>query len=116
MFRQETSLPEEVTAHGPELPTRKRVLLGRGEVPHLTQVATSRSWDECDTSLDRHVHPTMWELYFVRSGHATFRIGDQVHDAGPGSFLAVPPGTTHSYRVAPGEVLELVYFGVATDD
>jgi mannose-6-phosphate isomerase-like protein (cupin superfamily) len=58
----------------------------------------------------------MWELYFVRSGHATFTIGDQVHAAGPGSFLAVPPGTSHAYRVSPGEVLELLYLGVATDE
>ncbi len=116
MLREEKDVPEEVTAHGPELPTRKRVLLRRGEVPHITQLATSRSWDECDTSHDPHVHPTMWEIYVVRAGRATFTIGGEVHEAGPGSFLAVPPKTTHTYRVAPGEVLELLYFGVATDE
>lgn len=115
MFRREQDALEETTAHGTEMPTRKRVLLRTGEVPHITQLATSRSWDGCDTAEDPHVHPTMWELYFVRAGRATFTIDGDVHEAEPGSFLAVPPNTTHSYVVAPGDVLELLYLGVAID-
>jgi mannose-6-phosphate isomerase-like protein (cupin superfamily) len=116
MFVRESDVPQQLTAHGAEMPTRKRVLVGNGVIPHITQIATSVSYDECDSSVDpHHVHKTMWEIYFVRSGHAVFTIGGEVHHAGPGSFITVPPDTEHFYKVAAGETMELLYFGVATD-
>lgn len=112
---RESDCPQQATAHGADMPTRKRVLVSSGEIPHITQLATSVSWDECDSGTDPHVHKTMWELYFVRSGHAVFTIDNWEYLAGPGSFLRVPPNTQHSYKVAAGERMELLYFGIATD-
>lgn len=115
MFVREGTLPQQVTVHGPDTPTWKRVLVSKGMIPYIMQIATSVSWDSCDTSFDQHVHETMWEFYFVHRGRAVFTIGNEVHEAEAGDFLAVPPNTTHYYKVPPGEELELFYFGVATD-
>ena len=125
MFVRESDLPE-IKAHGGAFPTRKRVFVGKGIIPQITQIATSVSYDECDTSSDLHVHKTMWEIYFVRSGRAMFRIGGEKNETGqqvgaevyevePGDFIAVPPNTFHTYKVAPGETIEFFYFGVAID-
>jgi len=97
------------------MPTRKRALIANGVIPHITQLATSRSWNECDTSSDPHIHKTMWAIYFVHKGHATFTVVGETFEAGPGDCITVPPGTTHVYKVAPGEEMELFYLGVATD-
>ncbi|MFH0890883.1 MAG: cupin domain-containing protein [Candidatus Liptonbacteria bacterium] len=101
------------------MPTRKLVLVQKGEIPHITQIAVSRSYDGCDTSRHPHVHKTMWEIYYIVSGSAEFRIGspsgEQVCEAHPGDLIAVPPDTLHFYRVPEGVELRLLYFGVATD-
>lgn len=115
IFKNESEVEAVATSHGSDLPTRKKVLLPNGIVPHVTQIATSVSWDECDTSKDAHTHKTMYEIYFIRSGHAIFTIGGEAQNVGPGGFVVVPPNTYHAYKVAPGETLKLFYFGIATD-
>lgn len=114
-FKREADAGPLPTVHGAHLPTRKKVLVPSGVISHVTQIATSVSWDECDTSTTPHVHPTMYEIYFVRAGHATFTIGGEARLMGPGSLIVVPPHTSHSYRVAPNERLKLFYFGIATN-
>jgi mannose-6-phosphate isomerase-like protein (cupin superfamily) len=56
----------------------------------------------------------MYEVYFVLEGRATYRIGDEEFDAGPGDFFFVPPGVTHNQKVtsAPHQIF---YWGIATD-
>lgn len=114
MFIREQDLVPVTTAHGDLIPTKKKVFLPTGTVPHLTQVATSISEGGCDTAKAPHVHPTMWEIYLVRKGRATFTVSGESRDCGPGDFIAVPPGAQHDYRVPEGETLDLFYFGVAT--
>ena len=116
MFVRGSDLPEVVTAHGPDVPVRKKVFVPRGVIPHIMQLATSVSIGPCDLSVDLHTHNTMWEIWFVLEGHATFHIGDETHPVGPGDLVAAPPNTFHPYRVETDEVLKLFYMGVATDE
>jgi mannose-6-phosphate isomerase-like protein (cupin superfamily) len=116
MFIRAADLTATLTAHGPKVPSRKKVYVGKGVVPHVTQMATSISEGGCDTSIDPHVHPTMWEIYLILKGRAVFSIAGERHEAVAGDLVAVPPGETHSYRVPDGEPLDLFYFGVATDE
>lgn len=45
-----------------------------------------------------HMHP--WnEAYFVISGEVDVFVGDQTMRATPGSFVSIPAGTVHCYRV-----------------
>jgi quercetin dioxygenase-like cupin family protein len=43
-----------------------------------------------------HVHPTHGEGFYVLVGKVTFRVGDAVIEAGPGSWLFAPRNTPHT--------------------
>lgn len=45
-----------------------------------------------------HTH-TQREMFYILEGEITFLVGDKMITAGPGSFVNVPPGTAHSFRV-----------------
>jgi mannose-6-phosphate isomerase-like protein (cupin superfamily) len=44
-----------------------------------------------------HTHATIDELYFVLRGRYRFRVGDQEHEGGAGTFAYIPRGTSHSF-------------------
>jgi quercetin dioxygenase-like cupin family protein len=43
-----------------------------------------------------HYHTKMEEFFYVLDGEVDLRSGDEVKRAGPGTFVFVPPGVTHS--------------------
>lgn len=43
----------------------------------------------------RHAAP---EIYYVLSGRAECRFGDEIFEAGPGSVIRTPPNVWHSFR------------------
>ena len=45
-----------------------------------------------------HRHPYE-EVFIVQSGEATFTVGDDQIEAGPGDILIVPPNTPHKFLV-----------------
>jgi quercetin dioxygenase-like cupin family protein len=49
-----------------------------------------------------HVHQHTEESFYVLDGAFTFTLGTDDLEAGPGSFIRVPPGTRHELRAAPG--------------
>lgn len=46
-----------------------------------------------------HTHTHEDEAYYVLAGQFTFTVGDQVIDAGPGSFVYMPRGLPHTFTV-----------------
>jgi mannose-6-phosphate isomerase-like protein (cupin superfamily) len=44
-----------------------------------------------------HLHPDFDEIFYVIDGTLAFRLGDQAHDAGPGTVVFVPRGTPHTF-------------------
>jgi mannose-6-phosphate isomerase-like protein (cupin superfamily) len=46
-----------------------------------------------------HVHQREDEAWFVLEGHLTFCVGEQVLEAGPGSFAYAPKGLPHTFTV-----------------
>jgi mannose-6-phosphate isomerase-like protein (cupin superfamily) len=50
----------------------------------------------------RHVHHTEDEGYLMIAGEATFEVGDQVVEAGPGDFLFGPREVPHRWSTATG--------------
>ena len=44
-----------------------------------------------------HVHERPHDMFYVLEGTLTVRIGDEEHEAGPGSFVCAPPGTVHTF-------------------
>src|SRR5579863_6376950 len=45
----------------------------------------------------QHRHGRHDEGFYVVSGTARFTVGDQSHDAGPGTLVMVPPGAPHTF-------------------
>jgi mannose-6-phosphate isomerase-like protein (cupin superfamily) len=57
-----------------------------------------------------HVHRQMTDMFFVLEGTLTVRLGDEEHEAGPGSFILAPPGVAHTFAnrsEAPTRVLNV---------
>jgi len=49
-----------------------------------------------------HVHQHTEESFYVLDGGFNFTVGGGEVQAGPGAFVAVPRGTSHVLRAAPG--------------
>ena len=57
-----------------------------------------------------HRHREMHDCFYIVEGALRFRLGDETLDATAGSFVAVPPGTVHTFSNpfdAPARVLNL---------
>jgi mannose-6-phosphate isomerase-like protein (cupin superfamily) len=50
-----------------------------------------------------HVHRELHDMFYVLEGTLTLRLGDEVRQAGPGTFVCVPPGSPHTFS-NPSEV------------
>jgi oxalate decarboxylase/phosphoglucose isomerase-like protein (cupin superfamily) len=56
----------------------------------------------------QHIHHTADEMFYVLGGRFQFLLGDDVFEAGPGSFVFVPRGRVHAPKVVgtePGRTL-----------
>jgi quercetin dioxygenase-like cupin family protein len=100
--------PVEPSAHAPP----KRVIARGGVLPHVTQIAEAL-FDE-PFVVAPHEHPTMYEVFYVLEGTATYTVGAQVHEAGPGDLVIVPPATRHSIRVTTPPH-RIFYWGLAVE-
>jgi quercetin dioxygenase-like cupin family protein len=47
--------------------------------------------------VDPHTHDDLVDAFLVLEGQVDFVVGDEVRRAGPGSFLAAPPGARHGF-------------------
>jgi mannose-6-phosphate isomerase-like protein (cupin superfamily) len=45
----------------------------------------------------QHRHAQHDEGFYVVAGHARFTVGPDHHDAGPGTWVMVPPGAPHTF-------------------
>jgi quercetin dioxygenase-like cupin family protein len=90
----------------------KEVLIGRGILPNITQVAVSVL--ETGQATELHSHPTMYEIYFVLEGEATYFIDDREYEVASGDLLIVSPGALHRQTVTRGPH-RIMYWGLETE-
>ena len=62
------------------------------------------------------MHRTQEEIYFVVSGTLTFKCGDDVFEAGPGTAVRIAPPTPRSVHNDTDEDVVLVMTSVKADD
>jgi quercetin dioxygenase-like cupin family protein len=68
------------------------------DLPQLTAIRmTFQSGFE---GVDPHTHPDHADAFYVLDGEVEFRVADEPHIAGPGTFVAAPTGTVHGFRHA----------------
>ena len=58
--------------------------------------------------VDPHTHDDLVDAFLVLDGQVDFIVGDEVRRAGPGSFLAAPPGTRHGFSNPGPELLRVL--------
>jgi mannose-6-phosphate isomerase-like protein (cupin superfamily) len=63
-----------------------------------------------------HRHRTQEEVYFVVSGTVTFKIGEDVFEAGPETAVRIAPAAVRSIHNDTDEVAEVVLCSVRVDD
>ena len=49
--------------------------------------------------IEPHVHEDHVDSFYVLEGEVEFTIGDEVRRAGPGSWVAAPPGVRHGFAI-----------------
>ncbi len=107
-----TEIQESMISHGSG---KKRVFISNEDTDTaLTQFAWARF--ESGESCQKHSHPTMDEYFFVYKGSGIYEIGDDVLSIEEGDFIKIPSKTYHKlYADKNNTVLELIYFGIATN-
>lgn len=76
------------------------------DLPRLTAIdMTFRPEFE---GVDPHTHADHVDAFYVLEGQVEFRVGDEPQVAGPGTFVAAPPGSVHGFRNAGPEPIRLL--------
>lgn len=101
-------LPDEGVSHDPDI--SKRVLLRRGDVPHVTNLSHARLAPGQATR--SHAHTTMHEVYLVLAGTGRAEVDGRAHALAAGTCVVVEPGESHVMRNTGADELVLAYFGV----
>ena len=55
-----------------------------------------------------HVHADEDHVFYVLSGRATAKVGDEIHTLEPGDALWVPKGEVHNFDVIGGETFRVI--------
>jgi mannose-6-phosphate isomerase-like protein (cupin superfamily) len=101
-------VPAEGVSHNPEI--EKRVMLRRGDVPHL--LGFSRARLAPGQTARAHAHADMHEVFYVESGTGVMKIDNEELKLEAGVCVAVSPGERHEVANAGDDDLVLCYFGV----
>jgi quercetin dioxygenase-like cupin family protein len=58
--------------------------------------------------VDPHTHSDHADCFYVLEGEIEFRVGDEPRVAGPGTFVAAPPGSVHGFQLANDESIHFL--------
>lgn len=85
-------LPSVGVSHNPEI--GKRVLVAKGDMPHVTQIAiaTLKPGQVASTNS----HKDMVELFLFLDGQGELQLSDTNHSVGQGTFATIYPPTPHT--------------------
>jgi len=95
-------------SHNPEI--RKRVILGSGELPHLTNFSQARFKTKQVAS--PHMHKDMYEVFFIEDGEGIICINNKEHRLKNGVCVVVEPGEVHEVKNVGQSDLVITYFGL----
>ncbi len=83
-------------------PTRMRIIEDGSHTEHRLGLGEITIAPHTDGP-PQHRHAQHDEGFYVLSGAARFTVGDRTYDAGPGTFVLLPPGAPHTFA-NPGDV------------
>ena len=97
--------------HHPEI--MKKTILERGEIPQLMMFGQATFTPS--QSVDTHSHDTMYEVFYILSGKASFVIEGKEVIAEPGTTVVIEPNEKHSQSNPFETDVVWIYFGIAID-
>lgn len=101
-------IPEQKVSHNPKI--KKKVMLNRGDVPHLTNF--SQAVFTPGQVASAHFHQDMSEVFFVESGEGVIYINERKYPLARGTCIAVEVGEVHKIVNTGDKNLILTYFGI----
>ena len=88
---------------------QKAVLLENGEVPRVTQFATSVFAP--NSKVESHVHEDMYESFFVQYGRIWVKVDGVEYEFCAGDSFTIFPNERHEMGNSASEEAALIYFG-----
>lgn len=88
----------------------KEVLLGKGEVPHITQFAIAHVG--VGQRVEAHSHSDMYEVFFVVKGSGELNVNGEIFRISKDDTFVIEPNEPHSITNNEAEDMVLQYFGV----
>ena len=64
-----------------------------------------------DSAPPWHVHRREDEMFYIIDGSFLFKLGDELFEAGPSSFIFIPRGVPHSFKNVGETVAKFLVFG-----
>ena len=87
---------------------RKKVMLRKGQIPHITQFA--QAIIPAGEIVEGHSHQDMYEIFFVEEGEGEVKINGMKYPLKKGSYIIIEPRENHEF--SSNSELILTYFGV----
>jgi mannose-6-phosphate isomerase-like protein (cupin superfamily) len=110
IFSTLDNLKEELNAHKSGM---KRVFIRNSDTDTaLTQFAYGAM--QVGESSGLHKHDTMDEYFFFFKGSGICVLGEEEIEINTSVFVHIPAGTLHNLIQTGNQILEFVYFGIAT--
>lgn len=88
----------------------KKVILRRGTVPHVTQIA--RAIFPPSETATGHSHVDMWEIFICEEGEGEIIINDKKIMLSPGSWVLVEPNDIHEIKNRLNGQLVILVIGI----
>lgn len=105
------TLPEVPTSHHSNI--LKKVFINNQSIPNLTNFSAATL--QANQKVEAHVHPTMYEVFYIQQGQIIFTINQQKITATAGDCITIEPNETHSLHNTTNSIATIMYFGIATN-
>lgn len=102
------SLESQPNSHN--LKISKKVLIQKGQVPHLTNL--TQAVFPANELANEHTHQDMYEIFFVEKGTGEVKINGKIIQVQAGDCITVEPGDAHEIKNSSSENLTITYMGI----
>lgn len=103
-------ISDQGVSHNPDI--LKRVLVAKGELPHVLQIA--RTTFEPGQIADVHVHQDAHEYFLCEAGKGSAVVNKEKVQISPGTFLIMEPGDQHEIINSGNE--QLIFTTILVED
>ncbi len=105
-----SALKSEATSHASIDRIAKKVIIRKGEIPHLTQFAQGEF--KVGSVAPKHKHDDMYEIFLVEKGVITFIVNNQKYILTSGETIIIEPGDYHEVQNNSSENVVMTYFSI----